>query len=785
MSHSKKDTDRHSKKPLEVSDFTEAVAPLVAILKDVYDESDSHPDPQKDNRRSKLVISDVVDKMGTQYVDLVQEGGGVHGIALAGYTYVMEKMGVAFTKMAGTSAGSINTLLLSAVSTNAEYEELKKSFPAFKARQQAIFANQYDEEQVYQADSTHNPYYETRSEMLVSYLAGKDLGDLVDGKPIWRKLLLETFTGKVTFVNIINWFKKIRNYVKVLVAVLVLLLIGTLVTSIYFLVTHNPANNFLKVTEIAIGVLTLVFIAIIIYCVTKYNTLLRLKDNMAGYGINPGFDFMDWIETKLKENGINNVSQLKNKLQQEVESLEPHYTAVIDEAMIAKAAADMSDPLYQYQLSLILPELKTVEDFIKKLPKVPPVNVNAYIKEYKLISDRLNIVSDTVVRLAKGLPVVEEAEYDNLGKQERKDRQRDRSKQQAAVLAQLLSKVLYLRARLSPFLPYESRTPYTKELAIVASDITNGMKVEFPAMHKMYWGNEFKKISPASYVRASMSVPFFFKPFEITYDPKQRNAIEAEWMNLANLRKEIKLDPMQESENKVLLVDGGILSNFPLNVFYNPDMPLPAKPTIGIKLEYEDENKSQSTAKFKDFLGSMVSAMRFFYDRDFLSKHNIYKKTVRSIDTGEVHWLNFGMVDDEKIELFYRGALTAAIFLISNKYIDDESQRLEMIREVRRQGQRVRSVGGAGYINIYKSKDDKNNNKKDPEKMEFSSEDLLDINFRFNWAQYKVERIQALSEQTAIKDRLKIKAAFSASMGKDISPVQMMAAAAATAPPQE
>jgi NTE family protein len=56
--------------------------------------------------------SDVEDSNGNQYVDLVQEGGGVLGIALVGYTYVMEKAGIRFFSLAGTSAGAINTIMM-------------------------------------------------------------------------------------------------------------------------------------------------------------------------------------------------------------------------------------------------------------------------------------------------------------------------------------------------------------------------------------------------------------------------------------------------------------------------------------------------------------------------------------------------------------------------------------------------------------------------------------------------------------------------------------------------
>ncbi|OXG08829.1 NTE family protein [Flavobacterium araucananum] len=62
-------------------------------------------------------FSDIVDANNYQYVDLVQEGGGVLGIALVGYVYILEQMGIRFLSLAGTSAGSINTMLMAAAGT--------------------------------------------------------------------------------------------------------------------------------------------------------------------------------------------------------------------------------------------------------------------------------------------------------------------------------------------------------------------------------------------------------------------------------------------------------------------------------------------------------------------------------------------------------------------------------------------------------------------------------------------------------------------------------------------
>src|SRR5256885_8342189 len=94
---------------LSVRDFTDAVAPLIQILRDAYGAGElTENEPAQDRNQDgyqrampQLIMSDVLDVNGRQYADLVQEGGGVHGIALAGYTYVLVKMGFAFTKLAG------------------------------------------------------------------------------------------------------------------------------------------------------------------------------------------------------------------------------------------------------------------------------------------------------------------------------------------------------------------------------------------------------------------------------------------------------------------------------------------------------------------------------------------------------------------------------------------------------------------------------------------------------------------------------------------------------------
>lgn len=92
---------------LRVSDFTEHPAARAAR---------DHARTQCEGRR----LSDLVDGDGHQYVDLVMEGGGVLGVALVGYTWVLEEVGLRFLGVGGTSAGAINATLVAGAAPPSE-----------------------------------------------------------------------------------------------------------------------------------------------------------------------------------------------------------------------------------------------------------------------------------------------------------------------------------------------------------------------------------------------------------------------------------------------------------------------------------------------------------------------------------------------------------------------------------------------------------------------------------------------------------------------------------------
>jgi NTE family protein len=242
-----------------------------------------------------LCVSDVRDKFGKQYVDLVQEGGGVHGVALAGYTYILEKMGVGFMKMAGTSAGSINTLLLNAVYTKSEAEAL----------------------------GIPGTYYETRSEKVLEYLANKPLTDMVDGHPMWRKLLLNMFSGTVGMGGFIKSIKDIKRRATIAVIAFIILIISALGLAFYREV--NTIYLILKWSAIASSVALLIIIGLFIARIIFIRLLYKHSEHL---GINPGEDFENWIKKDILEpNGINSVNDLKTKLNLEEKEFKYHYDA--------------------------------------------------------------------------------------------------------------------------------------------------------------------------------------------------------------------------------------------------------------------------------------------------------------------------------------------------------------------------------------------------------------------------------------------------------------------------
>ena len=186
-------------------------------------------------------------------------------------------------------------------------------------------------------------------------------------------------------------------------------------------------------------------------------------------------------------------------------------------------------------------------------------------------------------------------------------------------------------------------------LALIAADVTTETKVEFPRMAVLYWRDP-DAVHPACYVRASMSIPFFFHPYRVANVPQDQ---PERWRELSMYAG----TPPREA----VFMDGGIMSNFPINVFHEPNV-VPRAPTFGAKLgsaraqPYEIRKPSQ-------LLSKVFTAARHTLDNDFIAHNPDYRQLITYIDTGEHNWLDFNLDDAARIDLFRRGVEAGARFL--------------------------------------------------------------------------------------------------------------------------
>lgn len=202
--------------------------------------------------------------------------------------------------------------------------------------------------------------------------------------------------------------------------------------------------------------------------------------------------------------------------------------------------------------------------------------------------------------------------------------------------------------------------PQQNYLCIIAADIATETKVEFPAMAGLFWDSP-EAVNPADYVRCSMSIPVFFKPFRVPI-PKLDEAHRELWRNLAGMDdhdlSEEKNQPFPPPE--ACFVDGGVLSNFPIDAFHRSTH-IPTRPTFGVKLQWDD--RSHVINKFSTLITQTFNSARHCLDYEFIRKNPDFKQLVAYIDTADHDWLNFEMEDKDKLDLFLRGARAALAFL--------------------------------------------------------------------------------------------------------------------------
>lgn len=214
------------------------------------------------------------------------------------------------------------------------------------------------------------------------------------------------------------------------------------------------------------------------------------------------------------------------------------------------------------------------------------------------------------------------------------------------------------------------------KLTIVAADITTETRVEFPGMAGLYWKNPAQE-SPAKLARASMAIPLFFEPLRISNIPNDENA-KQRWKDEAGYA--VGVDPTAIIPETAMFVDGGIMSNFPIDAFHSHSR-VPRMPTFGVKLEYDQRYKTPvklpvfAQGRVKQlfpWIGAIFNSSRHTLDYEFVKKNPDFKHLVQYIpctykdesgETRSYNWIDFNMPEEHKKGLFIQGARKAIEFV--------------------------------------------------------------------------------------------------------------------------
>ncbi len=169
---------------------------------------------------------------------------------------------------------------------------------------------------------------------------------------------------------------------------------------------------------------------------------------------------------------------------------------------------------------------------------------------------------------------------------------------------------------------YKDDPKYRYKLQVIASDITNGALLVLPGDAKEF-GIEPDDMSVAKAVRMSMSIPYFYKP-----------AV------------------MRDGRGKSYIVDGGVLSNFPVWLL-DDDTDLPAWPTIGYKLVDPNEHKPNRIYGPITLFGALFSTMMEAHDARYI-KDADFVRTI-PIPTLGVQTTDFSIQKETKEALYQAG----------------------------------------------------------------------------------------------------------------------------------
>ncbi len=225
------------------------------------------------------------------------------------------------------------------------------------------------------------------------------------------------------------------------------------------------------------------------------------------------------------------------------------------------------------------------------------------------------------------------------------------------------------------------------QLAVIAADVSSETKAVFPRHAAMYFDNHLH-MNPARFVRASMSIPLFFEPVEEPLPGRRLPSGDTARV----IREEVGLSgPHVIASTKATFVDGGVMSNFPIDIFHDYTR-VPAAPTFGAKLQNDERNNDVST--LVRFAGAIFNSARHCLDYEFFHNNQECQQLITWIPCKGANWLDFNMNADTQRKLFMDGAHQALSFLETFNWETYVETRAHLLRKtVIQSGKKVAANG--------------------------------------------------------------------------------------------
>jgi NTE family protein len=183
-------------------------------------------------------------------------------------------------------------------------------------------------------------------------------------------------------------------------------------------------------------------------------------------------------------------------------------------------------------------------------------------------------------------------------------------------------------------------------LVVHTSDISRGKCVRLPWEYREY-GLDPSKQRIVDAVRASMSIPFFFRPVQF----RATTAV---------------VDGTTFQAGPVTWVDGGLLDNFPVDVFDRTDGVAARWPTIGIKLSARET--TISSGETDSTIDEAISCLRTLLDnaeRYYVSPDSAARTIF--VDNCGIKATDFALTDTDQQRLFDSGTQAAKAWLAAQK----------------------------------------------------------------------------------------------------------------------